>query len=106
MRNTAQLISRSAAPLSFLCVMLPMRAARITLRLANGERCEAHPVGRHMIHVRTATTADAQSIVRIHFAAVHHTASACYSAEVLRAWSPPPDETRFERVRQALASGE
>jgi putative acetyltransferase len=56
-------------------------------------------------HFRTGALGDAEGIVRVHYAAVHQTASAFYSAEVFDSWSPPPDEARYEQVRRTMTDG-
>ena len=58
------------------------------------------------VDVRPATYADAESIVRVHFAAVHETAGAFYPAEVLANWSRQPGETRYRQIRDAIARGD
>jgi putative acetyltransferase len=57
------------------------------------------------IQIRPAMPDDAMEIVRVHYAAVHEIASACYSREILDAWSGPPGEKRHERVRRPISSG-
>lgn len=58
------------------------------------------------VEIRPATAADAEAIIDLHFAAVHETAAACYPREVLDSWSRPPDERRYQQIRQAVARGE
>jgi putative acetyltransferase len=58
------------------------------------------------VEIRPATLADAEAIVAVHFAAVHHTAAAFYPPDVLDRWSRQPDERRFEQIRRAVARGE
>jgi putative acetyltransferase len=56
--------------------------------------------------LRLAAAADAEAMVRIHHAAVHETASACYPPEVLDAWASQLTEASYERMRQELATGD
>jgi putative acetyltransferase len=58
------------------------------------------------VEIRPATEADAEAIIDLHFAAVHQTAAAFYLPEVLDSWSRPPDERRYQQIRQAVAKGE
>ncbi|HEY7091315.1 MAG TPA: GNAT family N-acetyltransferase [Tepidisphaeraceae bacterium] len=58
------------------------------------------------IKLRPAIAGDAESIARVHFAAVHQTAAAFYPLEVLSSWSPPADHNRVERIAQTIAAGE
>jgi putative acetyltransferase len=58
------------------------------------------------LEIRPATTADAEAIVDLHFAAVHQTAAAFYPSEVLDRWSRQPDEQRYQRIREAVEKGE
>jgi putative acetyltransferase len=58
------------------------------------------------VKVRPATAADAEAIIAVHFAAVHETAAAFYSSEVLDRWSGPPNEARYQRMRDAIAKGD
>ena len=62
--------------------------------------------GHGVMDVRTATTADAEAIINVHFAAVHETAAASYPGNVLDTWSRPPDEARYQRIRDAVVNGE
>jgi GNAT superfamily N-acetyltransferase len=56
--------------------------------------------------VRPAVAADAVAIIDLHFAAVHRTASAFYSSEVLDSWSRQPDEARYQQIREVIAKGD
>ena len=56
--------------------------------------------------VRPAVAADAIAIVDLHFVAVHRTASTFYAAEVIDSWSRPPDEARYQQVRQTITGGD
>ena len=56
--------------------------------------------------VRAARVEDAEALVRLHFDAVHEGAANAYPAEVLDAWSPPPDERRFAWMRGQIAAGQ
>jgi putative acetyltransferase len=56
--------------------------------------------------IRPATTADAEAIIDLHFAAVHETAATFYPREVLDTWSRQPDEARYQRIRDAVTKGE
>jgi len=58
------------------------------------------------LEIRPATSADAVAVIDLHFAAVHQTAAAFYPPEVLDRWSRPPDEQRYQQIRQAVAKGE
>jgi putative acetyltransferase len=58
------------------------------------------------VEIRPATPADAEAIINLHFAAVHQTAAAFYTNEVLDTWSTPPDERRYQRIRNAIAKGD
>ncbi len=55
------------------------------------------------LHVRPAVLGDAEGIVHVHHAAVHETAAAFYSIDVLQAWSRPPNEARYQQVRRTVA---
>ena len=57
------------------------------------------------VQVRSASQADAEAIIRAHFAAVHEIASGFYPSEVLDGWSGNPDETRYQQIREAIAKG-
>jgi putative acetyltransferase len=61
---------------------------------------------RGNVEIRPATTADAEAIIDLHFAAVHQTAAAFYPTEILDIWSRLPDEARYQRIRDAIAKGE
>ncbi|HEX4124932.1 MAG TPA: GNAT family N-acetyltransferase [Tepidisphaeraceae bacterium] len=58
------------------------------------------------IVVRPAVPADAASVVRTHFRAVHETARTSYPDHVLDGWSSPPDEARVARVEQGITIGQ
>jgi hypothetical protein len=58
------------------------------------------------VTVRPAVAADAKAIIDLHFAAVHRTASTSNPPEVLDSWSRPPDETRYQQMRDAIAGGD
>ncbi|HEY8224171.1 MAG TPA: GNAT family N-acetyltransferase [Pyrinomonadaceae bacterium] len=60
----------------------------------------------NVVQVRSASGADAEAIIRTHFAAVHETASKFYPSEVLNSWSHEPDEARYEQIRRAIAKGD
>ena len=66
----------------------------------------ALPICLLVFKLRSATGPDAEAIIRIHFAAVHETASPYYPPDVVSAWSKPPCEDRYERVRQSIAKGD
>ena len=57
------------------------------------------------VHIRSATLTDAQSIVRVHFNAVHQIPGVFYPTEVLRSWSAAPNEGRLNQVRREIAAG-
>jgi putative acetyltransferase len=54
------------------------------------------------LQIRPATIADAEDMVRTHFAAVHGIASDFYPPEVLEHCSRQPDETSYHQVRQSI----
>lgn len=56
--------------------------------------------------VRPAVAADAAAIVAVHHAAVHRSAAAAYPRETLDAWSGPPGEARFRRMREVIEEGD
>lgn len=56
--------------------------------------------------IRPAVAADAAAIVAVHHAAVHRSAAAAYPRETLDAWSGPPGEARFRRMREVIAEVE
>jgi GNAT superfamily N-acetyltransferase len=58
------------------------------------------------VEIRPATASDAVAIIALHFAAVHETAAAFYSREVLDTWSSLPDEARYQQIRDAIAKGD
>jgi putative acetyltransferase len=58
------------------------------------------------IVLRSASAADAEAIIRTHFAAVHETAAEFYPSEILNSWSPEPDEARYEQIRRTIAKGD
>ena len=58
------------------------------------------------VEVRPATCADAEDIVKVHFAAVHETAGPFYPPEVLANWSGQPEEIRYLQLRDAIAEGQ
>jgi len=58
------------------------------------------------VQIRTARPEDAETIIHLHYAAVHETAIAFYPTEIIEAWSRKPDEARFQWMRQMIASGE
>ena len=58
------------------------------------------------VTLRTAVAADAKAIIDLHHAAVHQTAAASYPPEVLEAWSSPPDEARYQQMREIIAQGD
>jgi putative acetyltransferase len=43
---------------------------------------------------RPAIPSDAPAMVEVHFASVQNVSLDCYPADVLRSWSPPPDDKR------------
>ena len=52
---------------------------------------------------REAAEADVPRLVGVHYAAVQTLAAAHYPAEVIAAWSPPPDEARHAWLAGVLA---
>lgn len=52
---------------------------------------------------RKATESDCSHMVGVHYAAVQALAASHYSAEVLAAWSPPPDEARHRWLTGVIA---
>jgi putative acetyltransferase len=54
------------------------------------------------VHLRQAVPADAETLIRLHHAAVHQTAATFYPPRVLDAWSSEPNEDRHERLRGEL----
>jgi putative acetyltransferase len=66
---------------------------------------EAEDLRRRPI-VRAAVGEDAVAIVNVHFAAVHRTAAAFYSPEVLDRWSTCPDDARYQQMREVIAGGD
>ncbi|HEX4047914.1 MAG TPA: GNAT family N-acetyltransferase, partial [Elusimicrobiota bacterium] len=73
----------------------------VIVTLCRDERIKAGRVG-----IRTADQADAEAIVKVHFAAVQETAGPFYPIDILADWSPEPDEKRRRRIRDALSKGE
>ena len=71
-----------------------------------GLRCLRMGRGKTPFTIRPAVLADAESIVRVHHAAVHRSGATSYPREVLDAWSGEPIEARFARMRQAIASAD
>ncbi|HEV2293195.1 MAG TPA: GNAT family N-acetyltransferase [Tepidisphaeraceae bacterium] len=59
------------------------------------------------VHLRAGTVADADDLVRVHFAAVHGTASTAYPSAVLHSWAVAPDDARRRAAtRQAIERGD
>jgi putative acetyltransferase len=56
------------------------------------------------LQIRAAKPSDAEAIIHVHYAAVHETASAFYSSEILEAWSAKPDETRYQWMRNLISN--
>ncbi|WP_417346906.1 GNAT family N-acetyltransferase [Ferrimonas sp.] len=54
--------------------------------------------------LRTALAKDAAALVTIHYESVHRGASSHYPVEVLKAWSPPPDNHRSEWLHGIIVS--
>jgi GNAT superfamily N-acetyltransferase len=54
------------------------------------------------LQIQQADLADAEALVRIHFRSVHSISREFYPADRLASWSPPPDEARFEWMRNAV----
>jgi hypothetical protein len=51
------------------------------------------------IKIDRAEPADAEEIVKVHFAAVHETAASYYPDEIVHNWSPPISRERIQRLR-------
>lgn len=60
----------------------------------------------NQVQVRAAKSGDAEAIIHVHHAAVHETASAFYPPPVIEAWSPGPQETRYQWMRHLIAAGD
>jgi GNAT superfamily N-acetyltransferase len=54
--------------------------------------------------IRPPQSKDAEAIVHIHFAAVHHISSEFYPPALLEAWSPTPNASRYEWMRGMIGS--
>jgi GNAT superfamily N-acetyltransferase len=50
-----------------------------------------------LISIRAWTPDDSEAVLRVHYAAVHHTAAAEYDLEVRQDWSPPVTDERIAR---------
>ncbi len=55
---------------------------------------------KNFIKIRTAEPKDAKSILKVHYDAVHKTASKDYSKEILHDWSPPVTNKRIEDYKK------
>ncbi len=59
------------------------------------------------VHLRPGTVADANDLVRVHFVAIHGTASKAYPADVLFCWVvAPDDEQRCAVTRETIERGD
>lgn len=58
----------------------------------------------HEFLISKAETEDAEPILQAHFAAVHQTAAAFYSEEIVQNWSCPITDEKIERIRRAISS--
>ena len=59
------------------------------------------------VHLRAGRATDADDLVRVHFAAVHGTASAAYPSHVLDCWAVAPDDgQRRAATREAIERGD
>jgi putative acetyltransferase len=71
------------------------------------QRPSVIPLQATNIHLRSGTAADADDLVRVHFDAVHRTASASYPSPVLDCWAVAPnDAQRRAATREAIERGE
>lgn len=55
------------------------------------------------ISIRKATAADAESVLRVHFAAVHESASQSYERAILDEWAPPVTPLRIAEFKDRFA---
>jgi Acetyltransferase (GNAT) family. len=53
--------------------------------------------------IRKAIAADAESVLRVHYAAVHETASETYEQWILDEWSPPVTPKRIRELNDKFA---
>jgi len=56
------------------------------------------------IRTRKAEVGDAEAMVHVHYRAVQVIPSEFYAAECLASWSPPPDEARYDWMRNMIRS--
>jgi putative acetyltransferase len=54
------------------------------------------------VRIETAEEQDIAAIMEIHYAAVHQTAQSFYPEDVINSWSPPMDNDRMNRTKQAI----
>jgi putative acetyltransferase len=57
---------------------------------------------QELLRVELARPEDAESILHVHFAAVHQTAASFYTEEIACVWSPPVNAERVEPMRRVL----
>lgn len=57
------------------------------------------------ISIRKATAADAESVLRVHFAAVHESASQSYDRAILEEWSPPVTPLKIAEFSDRFSRG-
>ena len=60
----------------------------------------------NLLQIRPANPTDAEAIIRVHYAAVHQTASEFYPPEILEAWSASPGEARYQWMHHLIANGD
>lgn len=71
------------------------------------QRPSVIPLQRTGIHLRQGTATDAEDVVRVHFAAVHGTASTAYPPDVLHGWAVAPHDARRQAaLREAIERAE
>jgi putative acetyltransferase len=58
------------------------------------------------ILTQRATREDAEHISKVHYDAVHNTASKFYISEVINNWSPGVDENSISRIERAITGNE
>lgn len=58
------------------------------------------------LQIRVAKPEDAESIIHVHYDAVHQTAVECYPYEILEVWSARPGEARYIWMRNVIANGD
>lgn len=56
----------------------------------------------NQVILRRARVDDAERLVQLHYDAVHAGAKGDYPSQVLDAWSPPPDESRYAWMRSQI----